>query len=134
MRATIIPTLPYRDAAAAVDWLCRAFGFTRRRLQTDAAGTVVFAQLTFGESMIMLGPAGEEGTGAIQLPPLGHVTQSAYVIVPDVDAHMARARRAGAEIVAPVSDEPYGGRSYSCRDPEGHLWHFGTYDPWAQGA
>ncbi|MCB4821082.1 VOC family protein [Roseicella aerolata] len=131
MRASIIPTLPYRDAAAAVEWLCRAFGFERRTLHRDPSGAVAFAQLTFGDGMIILGTAREEGTGAIQLPPLGHVTQSAYVIVEDADAHHARARRAGAEIVAPPTDEPMGGRSYSCRDPEGHLWHFGTYDPWA---
>lgn len=133
MRATIIPTLPYRDAAAAVDWLCQAFGFARRLVHREPSGAVAFAQLAYGDGLVMIGTAPEEGSGSIQLPPLGHVTQSAYVIVPDADAHFARARRAGAEIVAPVKDEPYGGRSYSCRDLEGHLWHFGTYDPWAQG-
>ncbi|MBK1658732.1 VOC family protein [Paracraurococcus ruber] len=132
MRATIFPTLPYRDAAAAVAWLCRAFGFEPRRVQRDSAGTVIFAQLVLGDGMVILGPAPAEGSGAVQLPPLGHVTQSAYVMVTDADAHHARAKRAGAEIVAPPADEPMGGRSYSCRDLEGHLWHFGTYDPWAQ--
>jgi len=133
MRATIIPTLPYRDAAAAVDWLCRAFGFERRAVHRDRWGVVAYAQLTLGNGMVMVGPAPEEGTGSIQLAPLGHVTQSAYVVVEDADAHHARALRAGARIVAPLKDEPHGGRSYSCRDPEGHLWHFGTYDPWAGG-
>jgi uncharacterized glyoxalase superfamily protein PhnB len=38
--------------------------------------------------------------------------------------------RAGAEIVMEVEDQDYGGRLYSCLDPEGHLWSFGTYDPW----
>ena len=130
MRATIIPTLPYRDAAAAIDWLCRAFGFTRHAVYPDGAGGVGHAQLVLGEAMIMLGTAREEGSGALQLPPAGHVTQSAYIIVRDADAHHDRAVKAGAEIVAPLKDEAYGGRGYSCRDPEGHLWHFGTYDPW----
>jgi uncharacterized glyoxalase superfamily protein PhnB len=58
-------------------------------------------------------------------------TQSAYVIVEDADAHYARAKAAGAEIVMEIEDQDYGGRLYSCRDPEGHLWNFGTYDPWA---
>lgn len=132
MRSTIIPTLPYRDAAAAVDWLCRAFGFTRHAVHPDGAGGIAHAQLVLGEGMIMLGTAREEGTGALQLPPVGHVTQSPYVVVEDAEAHHARAVRAGAEVVSQLKDEAYGGRSYSCRDPEGHLWHFGTYDPWAQ--
>ena len=58
-------------------------------------------------------------------------TQSPYVIVPDADAHHALAVAAGAKVVYPLKDEDYGGRGYSCLDPEGHLWNFGTYDPWA---
>jgi uncharacterized glyoxalase superfamily protein PhnB len=61
----------------------------------------------------------------------GVCTQSAYIIVEDADAHYARAVAAGAEIVMEIKDEDYGGRGYSCRDLEGHLWNFGTYDPWA---
>ena len=102
MRASIIPTLPYRDATAAVDWLCRAFGFTRHAVVRDEDGGVAHAQLVLGNGMIMLGAAREEGTGSLQLPPAGHVTQSAYVVVPDADAHHARAVRAGAEVVAPL--------------------------------
>ena len=133
MSASIIPTMPYRDAAAAIDWLCRAFGFSRHAVYPDGAGGVAHAQLIFGNGMIMLGTASEEGSGSIQFPPAGHVTQSAYVVVKDADAHHARARREGAEVVAPLKDEAHGGRGYSCRDLEGHLWHFGTYDPWKKG-
>jgi uncharacterized glyoxalase superfamily protein PhnB len=60
----------------------------------------------------------------------GAETQSCYVIVKDADAHYARAKAAGAKIVLDIKDEDYGGRGYSCRDPEGHIWTFGTYDPW----
>ena len=28
MPAIIIPSMRYRDAAAAIEWLCRAFGFS----------------------------------------------------------------------------------------------------------
>lgn len=55
-----------------------------------------------------------------------------YIIVEDADAHYARATGAGAKIVLDIKDEDYGGCGYSCRDPEGHLWNFGTYDPWAE--
>lgn len=58
-------------------------------------------------------------------------SQSPYIILKDADKHYARAVAAGAEIVMDIKDEDHGGRGYSCRDPEGHIWNFGTYDPWA---
>ena len=75
--------------------------------------------------MIMLGSAGDDAFGKLQAPPDPHrpVTQSPYIIVEDVDAHYARAKAAGAEIVIDIRDEDYGGRGYSARDPEGHLWN-----------
>jgi uncharacterized glyoxalase superfamily protein PhnB len=83
--------------------------------------------------MIMLGSAREDEFGRWVKPPRetgGIGTQSAYVIVEDADAHYARAKAAGAEIVMELEDQDYGGRLYSCLDPEGYLWSFGTYDPW----
>lgn len=58
------------------------------------------------------------------------VSQSPYVIVADVDAHHATAVAAGAQVVMAPKDEDYGGRGYSCRDPEVNLWNFGSYNPW----
>ena len=130
--ATVIPTLRYRDAAAAVEWLCRAFGF-ERKLVVPEDGVVVHASLTFGNGMIILGNQRDDEFGRLQKTPAevgGIGTQSPYVIVADADAHHARAVAAGAKVVYPLKDEDYGGRGYSCRDPEGHLWNFGTYDPW----
>ena len=57
-------------------------------------------------------------------------TQSIYLIVPDAEAVYSKVKNAGAEIVIPIKDEEYGGRGFSCRDLEGHLWTIGTYDPW----
>jgi uncharacterized glyoxalase superfamily protein PhnB len=131
---TIIPTLRYRDAAAAIDWLCAAFGFERHLVVPGEGGTIGHAQLTCGNGMIMLGSAADDAFGRLQKTPVevgGVGTQSPYVIVPDADAHYERAKAAGAAIVYDIRDEDYGGRGYSCRDPEGHLWNFGTYDPWA---
>ena len=132
--STIIPTMRYHDAAAAVEWLCRAFGFERSLVVTGENDTVVHAELTFGNGMIMLGQARDDEYGKLVKPPgdLGGVgSQSAYIIVADADAHYTRAVAAGAQIVIDIKDEDYGGRGYSCRDPEGHVWNFGTYDPWA---
>jgi uncharacterized glyoxalase superfamily protein PhnB len=61
----------------------------------------------------------------------GGATQSIYLVVADADAHHAQAKAAGAEIVIPLVTQDYGGRDYTCRDIEGHIWTFGTYDPWA---
>jgi len=131
--STVIPAMRYRDANAAIEWLCNAFGFERHLVVPGENGTVAHAQLSFGNGMIMLGSAREDEFGQWVKPPRetgGIGTQSAYVIVEDADAHYARAKAAGAEIVMEVEDQDYGGRLYSCLDPEGHLWSFGTYDPW----
>src|SRR5204862_7272648 len=61
--------------------------------------------------------------------PLDAAKQGVYVYVEDVDAHYARAKAAGAEIVMELEDTDYGSRGYSVRDLEGHLWSFGTYRP-----
>ena len=135
--ATIVPTLRYRDAHAAIDWLERAFGFRRHFVVPDGEGGVAHAQRTFGSGMIMLGSAREDEFGQMQRPPESAdapVSQSPYVIVTDVDAHHARAVEAGADIVMPLEDKGYGGRGYGCRDPEGNLWSFGSYDPWEDEA
>jgi len=130
----IIPVLKYRNAAAAVDWLCDAFGFEQHIVVPGDEGTIAHAQLLLGNSMIMLGSGGGDSPfDRLQAPPGkdAPVTQSAYIVVDDVDAHYAQAKEAGAEIVLDIQDEDYGGRGYSCRDPEGYLWNFGSYDPWA---
>lgn len=133
--APVIPCLRYRNAPAAIEWLCTTFGFSKQAVYPDPDGTIAHAQLTFGNGMIMLGSAtnkeSEWGRLIKQPDEIGGAeTQSAYVVVADADAIYARAKAAGAEIVIDIKDEDYGGRGFSCRDPEGHLWNFGTYDPW----
>ena len=61
--------------------------------------------------------------------PGGPVSLSIYIVVSDVDTNHAKAVAAGAEIVMAPEDQHYGGRLYSCRDPEGNLWNFGSYGP-----
>ena len=131
--ATIVPSLRYRDAPAAIEWLCAAFGFEKHLVVPGEDGTIAHAQLVFGNGMIMLGSARDDEFGKLQQPletPDSPVSKSAYAIVDDVDAHHARAAAAGARVVMPPEDQDYGGRLYACRDPEGNLWNFGSYDPW----
>ncbi len=134
-KVSVIPCLRYRDAPAAIDWLCSAFGFEKQAVYPNPDGTIAHAQLSFGNGMIMLGSVLENETefgGLMKQPDQigGFETQSAYVVVADADAIYTRAKAAGAQIVIDIKDEDYGGRGFTCRDPEGHIWSFGTYDPW----
>ncbi len=131
--ATIIPTLRYKDAVEAIDWLCNAFGFEKHLVVPSDIGGIAHAQLVFGNGMVMVGSARDDSFGELQAP-LGArdatVAQSPYIIVSEVDKHHRHAAASGAEIVMPPEDQDYGGRLYICRDPEGNLWSFGSYDPW----
>ena len=132
---TVIPTMKYDDAPAAIEWLCEAFGFEKHLVVPGEEGTIAHAQLVFGNGMIMLGSAGDGEFDALQKPPSaleGVGSQSPYLIVEDADRHYARAVAAGARVVMELEDQDHGGRAYSCLDPEGHLWNFGTYDPWGE--
>jgi uncharacterized glyoxalase superfamily protein PhnB len=131
-RSTIIAALRYRDTNRALDFLVNTFGFAEHVVFRDDKGAVGHAELTFGNGMIMLGPVAETAFGKVMRQPdeAGGVTASLYAIVTDPDEHYERVKSAGFEIVLPLRDEHYGGREYSCRDPEGHVWSFGTYDPW----
>lgn len=130
--STIIPTLRYDDAQRMIDWLGETFGFALHLIVQDGAGGIAHAQLTLGDSIIMVGSARDDDYGRLQSTAraLGGVSQSAYVVVADVDSLCERARAAGAEIGVEPKDEDYGGRGFSCFDPESQLWNFGTYDPW----
>ena len=134
-RATVIPSLRYRNAPAAIDWLCQVFGFEKQLVVANPDGTIAHAQLSFGNGMIMLGSVADTEFGRLMKQPDeigGAETQSSYVIVADADLVYARAKAANAEIVREIKDEDYGGRLFACRDLEGHLWSIGTYDPWDQ--
>ncbi len=121
---TVIPAFHYADAGAALEFLVEAFGFRIHAVHEGSDGRIAHAQLTHGNGMMMLGAAhGDDDP--FHLP----AAASVYVIVDDADAHHTRAVAAGAEVVAPLKDEDYGGRAYTAKDPEGNLWTFGTYRP-----
>lgn len=132
---SVVPMLAYEDAAAAIDWLERAFGFREQAdmRYTDPDGTVTHAQLEAGRGLIMLatptpdyqGPKRHRETceAAAAWSSVPWVIDGVQVEVGDVDAHHARARGAGARILTPIRDEPYG-RLYNAEDVEGHRWMF----------
>ena len=125
----IVPCLSYRDAPAAIAWLEEAFGFTEVMVVPGPDDTIAHAQLSFGSGMIMLVSERDDALALSSPCAVGGVTQAIYVVVEDADARHAQAVLAGAEIVRELEDTPYGSRDFSARDPEGHLWHFGTYRP-----
>ncbi len=83
--------------------------------------------------MIMLSSVGETPFDKLQTTPKtfrGIGTQSPYIVIEDVDKHYNTAVAVGAEILMEPEEQCYGGRLYTCRDPEGHIWSFGSYNPW----
>jgi len=137
VRHEIIPNLRYADAPRAIEFLCKAFGFERRAVYLDEQNPkiVQHAQLVWADRMIMVySIVDTEYARAARMKTAaeaGGPTMGLYLIVEDVDAHAAQARSAGAEIIIGPDDKDYGGRGYSARDPEGNVWSFGSYDPWA---
>ncbi len=136
MPSSVIPTLRYADAGTMIDWLCSVVGFKRHAVHEDADGRILHAELVHGDGMIMIGNTREDDFGRVQAPPGpdGKVTQSPYLVVEDIDRLYEAVKAAGATMVVDLCDRDYGSREFSCRDPEGHLWNFGTYDPWRAGA
>ena len=124
----IYPSLTYDDAPAAIDWLCRAFGFTRRFVVAGPDGRIEHSELSHGTGVVMIGSPKEEDR---RLSPkhLAGTSQALSVFVEDPDAHYAVSVAAGARIIRELRTEEYGARGYMVLDPEGHLWYFGNYRP-----
>ncbi|GAA2720867.1 MULTISPECIES: VOC family protein [Streptomyces] len=124
---TISPALLYDDAKAAIDQLTEAFGFTRAALYESEDGTVLHAELVYGNGIVMVGSRGRGGVFDDAMAGAGPV--GVYVVVEDTDAHHKRAVEHGVEIVMPPTDQEYGSRDYMARDLGGNVWSFGTYAP-----
>ncbi|WP_224815279.1 VOC family protein [Hasllibacter sp. MH4015] len=115
---TIIPYLSYADGVAGIEFLERAFGFRRNFAQMADDGTLLHAEMAFGDGVILVGTADlPKGSPGI------------YVVVEDVAAHHARAMEAGATLVFGPETTEWGTERYRVTDPEGHEWSFGTYAP-----
>ena len=98
--ATVIPALQYEDAPAAIDFLCKAFGFEKNAVYEGEGGTIAHAQLTLGHGMVMLGSANDGDYGKLLRRPraAGGVTMSVYCIVQDPDARALVGKTSDAKI------------------------------------
>lgn len=125
----------YDDAAAAIDWLCRAFGFEVRLKVEGEGGRIEHSELVYGDALVMVAQSGSRPNRP-QYPPGasprsigGANTQSLLLYVDNVDEHCATARAAGSTILDEPSVHDYGeeywaDRSYGALDVEGHVWWF----------
>ncbi len=132
MSSTTIPILRYRDAGAAIDWLCRAFGF-QVFLRVDGGPGVEHARLTLEKNMVMLASIGRKGglEQRFRTPDTaGGVTQCILMTVTSPDRIYESAVAAGARIIDEIADFEFGGRMFSCEDIESHVWTFSSNDPW----
>jgi uncharacterized glyoxalase superfamily protein PhnB len=136
----LVPFLGYEDAAAAIDWLCTAFGATENAeaRSTGPDGTVLHAELDLEGSKIFLStPSGYVGSRrhreSCELERRMHdnpwVIDGLFVEVGDVEAHHARAHEHGAAIIREIDEPGVGYRIYTAEDLEGHRWMFGQRLP-----
>ena len=132
--SSVIPCLRYRDAPAAIDWLCNILGFKEHLVVPMDDGRIAHAQLVLGQGMIMLGSIKdtEYDQNLVQPDQIeGKETQSSYLVVNDIDALYVHVTQAKTQIISELVEQDYGGKYFSCRDPEGHIWNIGDYNPWA---
>ncbi len=130
----IYPSVRYNNAKAAIAWLKSALGFEEHVIYLGENDSVAHAQLALGENLIMLGSVKDDAYGKSPAS-LGGVTGGVYIAFDtpaEIDACYGRAKAAGAEIVRELCDTDYGSHEFGARDPEGHIWSFGTYCPQAR--
>lgn len=131
---TSIPAIRYANADKAIDWLKDALGFTEKAVYRDDSGVVAHAELLLGSGMVMIGTVGQNKETAhwfVQPRAVGGVTASVYLIVPDCEPVYGKAKTAGAEVLQELQTKDYGGKAFIVRDPEGHIWSIGEYNPWS---
>ncbi len=128
----VTPCLRYHDARAAIDWLTRVVGFQPHLVVPgETERQIVHAQLVLGAGMVMLSSDKQDQYGFRAPTPDGLGAACLCFIIHDLDGLLDRVRGAGVEpLEGGIIDTGYGGRAFTIRDPEGHVWHFGTYDPW----
>jgi len=125
---SVTPYLVIRGAAKAIDYYKKVFGATETVRMPGPDGTIGHAELTIGDSHIMLADESPSmGTGHASPDTVGGSPVSLYVYLPDVDEVVKRATADGAKLLKPVQDQFYGDRSGFIQDPFGHLWGIATH-------
>jgi PhnB protein len=120
------PYLSVRDATRAIKFYKRAFGAREVIQVRQPDGKIGHAELRIGDAPIML--ADEVPEVNFRSPQsIGDTSVTILVYVTDVDALVNQATAAGAKLMRPVENQPYGGRVGVLEDPFGHSWSFATH-------
>lgn len=119
------PYLTCKGAAAALAFYEKAFGAKTLERIDMPGGLLGHAEVKIGDAMFMM--ADECEHSPMKSPQsLGGTSVSVYIYVQDVDALVAQAAAAGAQVIQAPEDKFYGDRSAMLRDPYGHLWGFAS--------
>ena len=136
MGSSVTVSMIYRRAPEAIEWICRVFGFKKHAVYPGEDHTIAHSELTLDGGMVMVASwvEGHAYNQVIRMPDQigGAETVTVNLTVKDADEAYRRVKAEGGEIVFDIEDKDYGGRGFTCRDPEGHIWNVGTYDPWAK--
>jgi PhnB protein len=124
-RRGVVPYLIVKEARAALDFYARAFGAQELLRLDEPDGRIGHAELRLGGADLMLADEFPE-RGILGPVTLGGSPVMLHLYVEDVDALVARASAAGAEVKRPPTDQFYGDRSAELRCPFGHRWLFAT--------
>jgi PhnB protein len=117
----IMPSLRYDDVERALTWLRDVFGLSEHLRWTSPEGEVLHAEMTLGDAFVELAHSSDEQPSP---QALGASSTVLVVMVKDVDSHYRQTAAAGARIIAPLEDKPWGLRQYTVEDLEGHRWEF----------
>ncbi len=122
----LFPYLRVDDAKKAVEFYVAAFGAKEKLRLVEPSGRVGHVELGFGTTTLML--SDEYPEYGIRGPrSIGGTSVSIHLHVDDADAMIRRAIEAGAELVRAATDQFYGERSGTVRDPFGHEWLIGHH-------
>ncbi len=132
----LIPATRYKDCEAALKFMTDVLGLHPHAVHRDAQGDIQHVEMRLGQGLMMFGPGGDSAFDRFLTDPAtaGAETTTIYAVLTDVSGAHERAQGAGAEIVMPFEAQDYGGHSFSVRDPEGHVWTIGDYEPLADGS
>ena len=123
---TLTPYLIVKHGAKAIEFYGRAFGGVERDRMQDQSGKIRHAEITIGDSRVMLADEHPE-VGALAPETVGGSPVGLHLYVEDVDAVVAKAVAAGATLTRPVADQFYGDRVGGITDPFGHRWSIATH-------
>jgi uncharacterized glyoxalase superfamily protein PhnB len=130
---SVVPMISYEDGVAALGWLARAFGFREIARHLGADGRLSHGEMRAGNGLIMLASPTpdyrspkrhrESCEQARKWSSVPWIVDGVLVYVDHLDAHLRRAKAAGATILSEIEEGPPG-RRYRAEDLEGHRWFF----------